>query len=396
MPERVEALVNPALLAWARDSAGYTIEQAARKVPVKPERLVSWERGEGRPSIPQLRKLANAYKRPLAVFYLPEPPREFSPMRDFRRLPGEVAGRQSPELRRAIRQAHLRRDVALDLYRRLEGEPPEFTATATLQDDPEGLGQGIRAYLGMSYREQVRWQSDYEALHRWRAGCERSGVLVLQATDVDPTEARGFSIGDTALPAVILNISDTVRARIFTMLHELTHLMLRQGGLCDLDDEQDRPPEELRVEVYCNHVAGAAMVPASHLLVEPEVMGQDDPTGWTDNAIGALARRYHGSREVIVRRLLILGRTTTEFYQQKREQYAREYREREEERAEEERRGFAPRYIVSLSAAGPLLTRLVVDAYNREIITSSDLSDYLDVRLKHLPKIQRAVVAGSR
>lgn len=396
MPERVEALVNPALLTWARDSAGYTIEQAAKKAQVKPERLVSWERDEARPSIPQLRKLASAYKRPLAVFYLPEPPWEFSPMRDFRRLPGEVAGRQSPELRQVIRQAHLRREVALDLYRRLEGEPPEFTVTGTLNDDPEVLGEHTRTYLGISYGDQVRWQSDYEALHRWRGACESSGVLVLQATDVDPEEARGFSISETSFPAVILNISDAVPARIFTMLHELTHLMLREGGLCDLDDEQDRPPEELRAEIYCNHVAGAAMVPSGHLLAEPEVARQNNPTGWTDDVITTLARRYRASREVIVRRLLILGRTTAEFYRRKREQYRQEYREREEERAEEERGGFAPRYIVNLSAAGPLFTRLVVDAYNREIITSSDLSDYLDVRLKHLAKIQRAAVTGMR
>ncbi len=396
MPERVEALVNRALLSWARDSAGYTIEQAAKKAQVKPERLTSWEQGDARPSIPQLRKLANAYKRPLAVFYLPAPPWEFSPMRDFRRLPGEVAGQQSPELRRMIRQAHLRRDVGLDLYRRVEGEPPEFTATATLTDDPEALGERIRAYLGISYSEQVRWPSDYEALHRWRAACERSGVLVLQATDVDPREARGFSISDTPLPAVILNISDTVRARIFTMLHELTHLMLREAGLCDLDDEQARPPEELRAEIYCNHVAGAAIVPSGHFLAEPEVVRQNNPIGWTDDVIVMLAHRYHASREVIVRRLLILGRTTPDFYQRKCEQYRQEYREREEERAEEEHPGFAPPYIVNLSAAGPLFTRLVVDAYNREIITSSDLSDYLDVRLKHLSKIQRAALSGMR
>src|SRR5438128_11903624 len=114
--DMVEALVKGALLVWARESAGYTVAEAAKKAQVKPEALVMWENDIGHPSVPQLRKLANVYKRPLAVFYLAEPPKTFDAMHDFRRLPGEIAGRQSPELRRAIRQARLRRQVASDLY----------------------------------------------------------------------------------------------------------------------------------------------------------------------------------------------------------------------------------------------------------------------------------------
>ncbi len=92
MAKRVEAMVQPELLVWARTSAGLSLDQAAKKVQVGPGRLESWESGKGRPTVrptvKQLRKLGNAYKRPIAVFYLPEPPKDFQPMKDFRRLPG--------------------------------------------------------------------------------------------------------------------------------------------------------------------------------------------------------------------------------------------------------------------------------------------------------------------
>jgi hypothetical protein len=39
-------------------------------------------------SLARLRDLARVYKRPLAVFYLPERPREFDAMRDSRRVEG--------------------------------------------------------------------------------------------------------------------------------------------------------------------------------------------------------------------------------------------------------------------------------------------------------------------
>lgn len=391
----VEALVKGTLLVWARDSAGFTIDEAAKKAHVKPEALERWERNDGRPSIPQLRKLANVYKRPLAVFYLPEAPRGFDVLRDFRRLPGEVAGRRSPELRRAIRQVELRRQATADLYAELEGPPPVFPLTIRLEDDPEDAAVQVRRVLGITYNEQKRWTADYEAFNQWRAAVEGVGAAVFQVRDVSTEEMRGFSINEAAFPAVVMNISDTVRARIFTLAHEVVHLGLREAGLCDLDEELQRPPEELRVEVFCNHTAGAVLVPRDELLAEPEVRNQRSLIGWSDKTLEAVATRYRASREVLVRRLLILGRTTQEFYERKRKQYGREYADliaRQKAKAEETGGGFAPPAALAVSTAGTLFTRLVLEGYEREILTSSDVADYLDIRLKHLPKIERAVM----
>lgn len=105
-PERVEALITPALLVWARETAGFDIPTAAKKIGVQPDRLAGWEQGQRRPSIPQLRKLANVYKRPIAVFYLPEPPAAEAVIRDFRRLPGSVTGSEvSPCIHRCSETA---------------------------------------------------------------------------------------------------------------------------------------------------------------------------------------------------------------------------------------------------------------------------------------------------
>ena len=87
------------MLEWGRTSAGLSVEEAARKVALSVDRLEAWESEDSQPTIKQLRKLANAYKRPLSVFYLPERPRDFQALRDFRRLPGQVAGRLSSAIR---------------------------------------------------------------------------------------------------------------------------------------------------------------------------------------------------------------------------------------------------------------------------------------------------------
>ncbi len=392
MAKRVEALIRPELLIWARKTAGFENAQVAKKLQVRPERLEDWERGEGRPTIVQLRRLARIYKRPLGVFYLPEPPPDVSPLHDFRRLPGKVAGVQSPELRFEIRRAQSRRELALDLYRAIGGAPPTFALSATLSDEPEVVGTAIRDTLGIQYEDQAKWTGSHEPFNAWRSALENASVLIFQATTVAVTEARGFSIGETPLPAIVVNVKDSPRGRTFTMLHELTHLMLHRGGLCDTLEEGERRPEDQRVEVFCNHVSGASLVPGRQLLAEEPVRSKPRQTEWPDDEIVRLARRYGVSREVLLRRLLMFERITQTFYDRKTREYREEYEEQADQHPAE---GFAPPHQMALSAVGPFFARLVLSNYHQEHITASEVSDYLEVRLQHLPKIEAAVLGPS-
>lgn len=390
MSRIVRALIRPELLIWARDSAGYSVADVARKARVSPERLDAWERGEQQPTVNQLRKLANIYKRPLAVFYLSEPPKTFDALRDFRRLHGRPPTSMSPELRLEIRKAWQRRDLAIELFEQLDEEPPLFQSDITHFSSPEEVATRIREMLGITYEHQITWRPSHDALRQWRLAFESLGVLVFQATGVGVSEMRGFAISELPLPTVVVNIQDAPVARIFSMLHELTHVLLNEGSLCDFRDSPSRADEERRIEQFCNYVAGAALVPAEYLLLEPDVRSVSQPSDWADEKIRSLARKYGTSREVILRRLLILGLTTEEFYREKRREYleqAEEYKKRKKEEG-----GFAPPPVVALASSGSLFTRLVLDNYYRETLTAGDVSDYLGVRLKHLPSIELSLV----
>src|SRR5713226_1631916 len=155
---RVEALVKPELLLWGRETAGLSIEAAAKKVGVTPERLFSWENGDARPSIPQLRNIAEAYKRPLAAFYLPAPPAPIERPRDFRRPPGEGPSQDSPALLYEMRRALYRREVAIELLDELDEEPSTLALTVSQDEDPEKVGMQIRNLLGVDYATQVAWK----------------------------------------------------------------------------------------------------------------------------------------------------------------------------------------------------------------------------------------------
>ncbi len=382
----IEALANPALLIWARQSAGLTQEAIAKKVGVKVDRILAWETGQERPSVAQLRNFAVATKRPLAVFYLAEAPRSFDALHDFRAGTSPAgAPATSPDLTFEIRKAYDRREWALELMSDIQLTPANLTVSVTLDEDTEVAAGKIRGALGVRTDTQAQWRIDNEAFREWRALLERIGILTFQATGLELEEARGFSISLNPLPVVVVNIKDAYRGRIFTMLHEVTHLALNEGGICDLNDNQRRNASA-RIEAYCNRVAGAILFPKNDLLATNELRShRSGDMSWSDAEIQSLSRRFGGSREALLVRLLSLGRTNEAFYYKKRDAYRLEYAKWREQRKE----GFAPPHVVSLSSAGPLFTTLVIENFNREHITASDVSDYLQVRVKHLPEIQR-------
>ncbi|MEX2553886.1 MAG: helix-turn-helix transcriptional regulator, partial [Actinomycetota bacterium] len=115
MSRGVEALVTPALLIWARENAGFSQAEFAERFK-KPLAVVqSWESGAARPTVGQARAWAKACGRPLAVLYLSEPPYDFAPLEDFRRLDPSGEAQATTWLRRSIRLARDRRALVLDL-----------------------------------------------------------------------------------------------------------------------------------------------------------------------------------------------------------------------------------------------------------------------------------------
>jgi Zn-dependent peptidase ImmA (M78 family)/transcriptional regulator with XRE-family HTH domain len=384
----VRANIEPAVLRWARETAGYAIEDAARRVPVKPERLASWEVevGEVRPTIGQLRTLANVYKRPLSVFFLPEPPAEPPiEVHDFRQLPGQPPGTFSPAVLLQLRRARERRQLALDLLEDLEHPILPFGVKATLDDDPEQLGARFREILGVDLAAQARWTGIYDAFNAWRSRIEALGVLVFQMSRVEPEEIRGFSLAEERLPVIAVNTKDAPNARVFTMLHELCHVVLRRSGVCEPDEDRLRPSEERRVEVFCNSVAGAALLPMRALLAD-EVVAINRGSRWPQEALAEIARRFSVSRFVVLRRLLVAGRTTPEFYREKHEEWTADTRQNKRKTE-----GGPPPDRVAVAERGQTFVRLVLQSYYQDRITLSDVSEYLGVRLKHLSKIERAV-----
>jgi len=387
MAKSVRAPATPAVLVWARKTASMEIEGVAARFPdsVTAERVALWEAGDELPTLAQLKKLSEIYRRPLAVFFLQKAPREFPVPRDFRRMPGEGLGAFSPALRFELRAAQERRLAALQFYDELEEAPPAFPLTGTMREAPATLGARAREALGFSIQEQFAWRNQYEAMKAWKTRIEGLGVLVFQVPGIATSEMRGFSISELPLPAMGVNRAESPRARVFSMMHELTHLMVRTSSVCDFNEDVEAPPEERRIEIFCNAVAAEILAPAEAFLAQVEIVNHPArPRAWEAETIAALANRFHVSREFIVRRLLEHGRCTNDFYRMKRELYHHQYlANRANAQAIPERWGEKRQRIL-----GDAFTRLVFDTYREGHLTLSEMLGHLQIKVKHLPQFE--------
>lgn len=382
MAERLLMTVHGPALTWAREVVGMPVEVAAAKIGVSATRLAEFESGAATPTINQLRNIARVYKKPTAFFFLRNLPPRPERIQDFRLLP-EADAQPQPELLDAVEAAREKRRDALDLAALLGIAVPEFAVRARTDEQPNAIADRLRARLGVALEVQKSWREQYRVLNAWTAAIESSGVLVTQFSRVEVDTARGLSITDVPLPTIALNGSDYPRGKVFTLFHELAHIALGKSGVCDLHEGQARNDV---LEPFCNRVAAETLVPAANFLTEPLITQHDD-VEWEDWRIRELAETYGVSNEVIVRRLLVVGKTTEAFYNQKRDEYRAAYAA-----AAEEGGGFLQYFRRILRDNGRFFTGLVLGAYQADLVTPTEVSRLLGgVKFQHVARIQEAL-----
>lgn len=393
MATRVFATVKPEILEWARTSAGFSLESAANGLKIDPEMLAQWEQpGDVRPSIPQLRKLAVLYRRPLAVFYLQEVPLRFQVLSDLRQAtPGEERN-YSPALTLEIRSAHQRRVLAQELGNELGEQTKPYPFRLGVVDTEEA-GVAIREFLGVGVAQILQFSGDATGrlgFNTWRTAIERTGVLVFQSARVSKAEASGFALAYDSAPVIVVNRKDVPQRRLFSLLHEFAHVAVRQSGVSDLRIDRDQVAQHPDIELRCNSIASAALMPMAAVIAELDaVLAKGQP--FTDEIIVRVSRRFGVSRPALLLRLISARRTTWDFYFEKVAEYKAEYEREQAMRppAPKMKRNIPQE---SLSDLGRPFIGLVLGNYHQRNLTLSDVAGYLGVRVKHVEALERRTV----
>lgn len=381
--------IQPALLKWARESANMSIDDVAEKLNKPIDAIIEWETGSKIPSYPQLEKLAyDLYKRPLAIFFLPAPPDEPKATAEFRSLPDADLGNLARDTVILIRKARAFQFALRELFQGHTPADAPIWRTIKLSASSSIVAQAaqVRVELGISLDEQLNWKDDDEALKRWRRAIETRGVFVFKDT-FKQREISGFCLNDPEFPTIMINNTTTKTRQIFSLLHELAHILIDRSGISTFEQLKIEGLSlgDRKVERFCNSIAAEILVPVENFRRLTDTLNFSSPEV-LDQQITAFAKQLKVSRAVVLRRVLVDQSISQEFYDQKTREWD----------AQQSKGGSGGNYYATQKAyLSERFAREVFVRYERRQLSRDEAAELIGVSPKNFSGLEELVLRGA-
>ena len=381
MVNRVDA--NPVMIKWARMESGLSLDE----LPKSLANAKKWETGELKPTWADLRNLAKKYKRPSYFYFLSEPPKvdddliEFRSEREFENY--------SYELRLEIRKAKFRRHAVIKIYNDLNKGLDDFSRFVNFEKNPMKLAQHIRNYLNISFETQQKWilkdngkrdQMYNSFLLHWKEICFDLGILVFEMEKVSEKEISGCSLYYDNYPIILLNGKNNPNRRIFTLMHELAHLTQETSAICDVDKNNVK-------EAFCNKVATEILIP-QETFDTVELF-----TKKGDLKLSYLANLYGISKQSLVYKL-----NSSKLIDDVKNNFINEIELKNRNKTQKDigrsknSNQRIPTYIKKKKYDGTQFIKLILVAYENNIITAPQAVRYLDTSFDNFEKINNEIL----
>lgn len=368
--------ITPGVLVWARERAGYKEPSSLASKRNEFKRVADWESGAHKPTYRQLEFLAKDLQVPVAVFFFPEPP-DLPPLESsFRTLDNRWFAEIPPTVRLLLLRA---RAFQLSLYNLNDGKNPssrlitrQFAIAETASDDD--IAMEIRQFLGVTLAQQQSWREALKALNMWRQAFFDVGIYIFRGP-FSTSSYSGFCLYDDEFPIIFVNSSNSKFRQIFTLFHELAHLLFHTSGIDKLDKSyvNHLPLAKSRVEVRCNRLAGYSLVPND--VFDAEIQNRIP----SENTARELSRLFCVSVEVIYRKLLDRELISSHQYEQAKPIW--------DENAVR-KGGGGDYYRNQISYLGENYISLAFRRYYEQTIDEEELADHLDTPPKNLEKLE--------
>ncbi len=297
-------VLNPKIIKALIEQMPEQAEQARNKYP----KLKQWAVGQDYPTYRQLVELAKKFHVPFGYFFLEKLPVFQYPIPHYRTIQnGDFV--PSAELLDTLKFAQRVQEWAKEILLEWGQMKLDFCGKFKHQLDVSAVVAELRNFFDVKEGWAKSQQSWIGALNYLTRKAEEKGIIVLingvvgnnshRKLNVD--EFRGFVLYDDIAPVVFINNNDAVSAKIFTLVHEVVHILIGESASFDLRDLQSAENE---IEKFCDACAAEFLVPKAEIEKNRE------------KSIEELAKQFKVSQIVIARRLLDLGKIRkSEFYE---------------------------------------------------------------------------------
>ncbi len=354
-----ELQVHPLVLKTLRESAGMSTDDVAKKLKMSKEKVKAVEDGKASLTMLHIKKLADIYRRPLAAFFMDSPPQLPFTLTDYRinrekRLTSHVYVAQ--------RRAYYLASKIAELSGK-KSQIPFFPETL----DAGELAHEFRKHIRMSL---IKSRKPEDALADYRRTLEETLVISIIEYPLKADDVRAFCISSD-ISIVVLNEHDRPEIKLFSLFHEICHILKRVSGICSIDVEQN----DLEIERYCNSFSAEVLVPEDALRHD---IG--DLRAFDRGIVSELSKSYAVSKQVMMLRLLTLG-----YIDEK--QYGRFRQNFDVEKLRQQK--FARRNWdkVFFNRIGYLAQQEVGRAYRKGEISLSEVIGVFDMKSKYAEKL---------
>ena len=389
---REKAIITPNILRWARETSKMSVREVALKIKVKEEKIELWESGNDYPTITQLNNLSKIFRRPIAIFYLPEPPTDFQTLRDFRKSSKQED--YSTALTFIIRDIQSKQSWLSDFLRE-EGERPlEFIGKFNINSSIEKIAEDIKKSLNIGFIEK-----NQDILKYWVEKIEEKRIFVSLSSNIhshlkiDINEVKGFAVTDKFAPFIFVNSADGKNSQLFTLIHELTHLWVNSSGISAFDFIDFRNSKELskfdKIEILCNRVTAEILMPKSTILEITKNYETLNPT-----SVENIAKHLRISSFALSVRLLNLNIISKIQFNSFRKIFKEKYEAYLEIQSQKPKpKGGPSYYILKIRKNSRAFTSYIYGYYKSGKITGYEANKLLDIKVSNFKNLEKHLYA---
>ncbi len=379
----LEIEVEPNVLKWAINSSGWKEEDIIKRLNISSNTFSNWLTGEVKPTITKLENLANIIKRPFAVFFLSEPPLEKPMPNDYRMLPNKK-GEFDKKTILAIRRARRLQGVSKELSENLHSGVKPDVETHKISESVKSIAEKYRNIFNLNEETEKRFKTPYDIYNHLRERIEDKNIFVFQIS-LPLEDARGFTLVDDAPAIIVVNSGDIIEARIFSLLHEFGHILVRESGVSIPENALIVKRIDV-VEKWCNDFASSVLLPENKAIS----IFSDNKESLTDpNTLNKLSRKLKVSKAMLLYNMSKLNFISHTQHEAVLERYKPEIFPTKEKK--EKKGGFAARTADKkcIDERGQRFVSLVAGNVEKGYITHSDALDYLSIKTRNFDKVTR-------
>lgn len=256
--------IKTSIIRWACNRIGFLYSELSASKDFK--RLSNEKDGAVSLTLKQAEKLAKVLRYPFVFLLLDSPVTDIDklPIADFRSIEGKEI-KPNINLKEQIEYCQNQQDWFSDYVNTCDLDVFKYNGKFSLHDDPQEVGLKLKEFLKITYKLSKN-ANDY--LKRLKIILENNGILVSSSKVLKNTQNRlslsdfrGFALYDDNAPLIFVNGNDSTSAQIFTLCHELGHIVLGQSGVSDVVKNNSK-----KIEKWCNEFAANILMPKNDVI----------------------------------------------------------------------------------------------------------------------------------